>query len=170
VRGVADHDRGYGELDDDPIGGVMTSEHWVGIQRRGFVPRGEDPIVDLVVALHVRRLLSSRDDEYERAAYDEAESVIASLLAETGLIREVADDADAVTNVCDVLSFEFCFESSSEREVRGYRIAVDGAGAIALDPWPLVVSRLPGLVTAYESDGYPERLVPVVVPFDVRPA
>src|SRR6476661_2566261 len=55
VRGVADHDRGYGERDCDPIGGVMGSERWVEIQRRGFTPRGEDAVVDLVVALHVRR-------------------------------------------------------------------------------------------------------------------
>jgi hypothetical protein len=39
VRGVADHDRGYGEHDSDEIGAV-ESERWVAIQRAGFEPRG----------------------------------------------------------------------------------------------------------------------------------
>src|ERR687886_932448 len=57
VRGVALHDRGYGELDADGIGEV-ASERWLELQRRSFTPRGEDPVVDLVVALHVHRLVA----------------------------------------------------------------------------------------------------------------
>ena len=56
VRGVADHDRGYDEHDDAEIG-VVENASWVEIQRSGFAPRGVDAVVDLVVALHVRRLL-----------------------------------------------------------------------------------------------------------------
>lgn len=160
VRGVADHDRGYGELDDDPIGGVMSEEHWLGIQRRGFAPHGEDAVVDLVVAMHVRRLIG------EGEAFDEIDTLIPSLCEAAGVTRDVADAADAITNVCDVISFEFCFEQPNERDVRGYRIAVDGEGGIEVDPWPFAASRLLGLVTAFEADGYPERLVPVVTPFE----
>jgi hypothetical protein len=169
VRGVADHDRGYGEHDDDPIGGELTSEHWVAIQRRGFAPRGEDAVVDLVVALHVRRLLSSRDDEHERAAYAEVDALLPELLAAAGVSREDAEAADVVTNVCDRISFAFCFEEPDEGEVRGYSYRVDGEGLVELHPWPLSVPRHVGLVTAYEADGYPLRLVPVVVPFEVGP-
>jgi hypothetical protein len=158
VRGVADHDRGYGELDDDPIGGV-SEERWLGIQRRGFAPRGEDAIVDLVVALHVRRLIG------EGAAYDEADAVVAALLDETGVSREQADAADAITNVCDVISFLFCFEEPAERALRGHRIDVDGQGRFAIDPWPFDVPALAGRVPAFEADGYPKRLVPVEVAF-----
>lgn len=158
VRGVADHDRGYGERDDDPIGGT-DDERWLEIQRRGFAPRGEDPVVDLVVALHVRRLIG------EGEAYAEADAVVESLLAETGLTREQADAADAVTNVCDVISLLFCFEEPAARELRGFRVAVDGQGRFEIDPWPFDVSVLKGLVTAFEADGYPQRLAPVVVPF-----
>src|SRR4051794_17071072 len=169
VRGVADHDRGYGELDADEIGAV-ESERWAGIQRRGFAPRGEDPVVDLVVALHVRRLLASQDDEHERAAYAEVDALLPSLCAAAGVSASEADAADAVTNVCDRIGFAFCFEEPASGEVRGTRYRLDGRGSIELDPWPLVVPRLLGLVTAFEADGYPTRLVPVVVPFDVRPA
>jgi hypothetical protein len=70
--------------------------------------------------------------------------------------------------VCDVISFEFCFEKSSERDVRGFRIRLDGLGRIEVDPWPFAVPRLLGLVTAFEQDGYPNRLRPVSVPFDAQ--
>jgi hypothetical protein len=164
VRGVADHDRGYGELDVHDIDTVDDVE-WVAVQRRGFAPRGEDVVVDLVAALHVRRLLSRNDAD----ATAEADEVIASLLSLAGVTREQADAADAITNVCDVISFEFCFESPSERDVRGHRVVLDGLGGVTVDPWPFRLPELAGLVTAYEAEGYPERLVPVVVPYSVRP-
>jgi hypothetical protein len=169
VRGVADHDRGYGEHDDDGIGDV-SSERWTEIQRRGFTPRGEDTVVDLVVALHVRRLLSSRADEFERRAYDEVDTLLPKLLAEAGVTVEEAEAADAITNVCDMVAFWFCFEAPKRGELRGVAFDLDGQGAIVLDPWPLAVPRFVGLVTAFEADRYPERLVPVVTPFEVKKA
>src|SRR5512143_1318373 len=57
VHGVATHDRGYGELDADPIGGVAM-ERWLVIQRAGIEAQG-DAIVDLVVAMHSFRLVST---------------------------------------------------------------------------------------------------------------
>jgi len=168
VRGVADHDRGYGEHDADEIGSV-ESERWAGIQRRGFTPSGEDPVVDLVVALHVRRLLSSQSNEHERAAYAEADTLLPSLLERAGVSSDEAARADAITNVCDRVAFAFCFEEPDEGEVRGFRYALDGRGGIELDPWPLGVPRLVGLVTGFDADGYPARLVPVVTPFALRP-
>lgn len=169
VRGVADHDRGYGEHDNDEIG-VVESARWVEIQRRGFRPRGEDAVVDLVVALHIRRLLSPPEDELEVAALAELDELLPGLVAAAGVTREEADAADAVTNVCDRIAFLFPFEEAATGEVRGIAYELDGNGSVVLDPWPLAVPRLPGLVTAYEADGYPGRLVPVVVPFDIRPA
>jgi hypothetical protein len=166
VRGVADHDRGYGEHDSDEIG-VVESERWVSIQRRGFTMQSGDAVVDLIAAMHVRRLLSSQDDEYERAAFAEVDALVPSLLRAAGVSAECAEQADAITNVCDRIAFLFCFEEPSQGEVRGIAYALDGHGMITLDPWPLDVPRLVGLVTAYDADGYPERLVPVVVPFDV---
>ena len=162
VRGVADHDRGYGEHDDDPIGEV-SEERWLEIQRRGFATRGEDAVVDLVVAMHVRRLIGEGD------AYDEASAVVSSLLDELGLTPEQAETVDAITHVCDVTSFLFCFEEAASSDLRGFHVEVDGEGGVTVDPWPFSLPRLTGLVTAFERDGYPGRLVPVVVPYDVRP-
>jgi hypothetical protein len=159
VRGVADHDRGYGELDDDDLE-TVADDRWIEIQRRGFAPRGEDPVVDLVVALHVRRLVGEpRDPGFE--------AELPAILAAAGVDEEQAEAADGITNVCDRLAFLFPFEEPESGEVRGFDYTLDGRGAMTLDPWPLAVPRLVGLVTAYEADGYPARLVPVVVPFDL---
>src|SRR5437763_10962190 len=56
VRGVALHDRGYGELDTDEIG-VVPRGRWLKIQLAGFGVHDEDPVVDVVASLHVRRLV-----------------------------------------------------------------------------------------------------------------
>jgi hypothetical protein len=169
VRGVADHDRGYGEHDADEIGAV-DSETWVAIQRRGFTARSGDPVVDVVASMHIRRLLSSRDNEHERAAFAEVDALLPSLLDAAGVTAEEAEQADAITNVCDRIALLFCFEEPSEGSVRGIAYSLDGLGSITFDPWPLDVRRLVGLVTAFEADGYPERLLPVVVPFDLTPS
>src|SRR5690349_12580954 len=83
VRGVALHDRGYGELDVDGIGEVAP-ERWLEIQRRGFEPRGEDPVVDLVVALHVRRLVGRGSDDARKALAAELDAALPDLLARAG--------------------------------------------------------------------------------------
>lgn len=169
VRGVADHDRGYGEHDNDEIGAVDNA-HWVEIQRRGFKPRGEDPVVDLVVALHIRRLMTPPDDDLETAARAEIEELLPALLKAAAVSAKDAEAADGVTSVCDRLAFVFPFEEPASGDVRGISYQLDGLGAVMLEPWPLNIPWLSGLLTAFEADGYPERLAPVVVPFDIRPA
>jgi hypothetical protein len=169
IDGVADHDRGYGEHDVAEIG-VVDSLPWVEIQRAGFMPRGKDAVVDLVVALHVRRLLSPPEDEHEAAALAELDGHLPTLLSAADVDREDADRADAITNVCDRIAFELPFEAPASGEVRGIAYNLDGQGIVELRPWPLGVPVLRGLVPAFEADGYPERLVPVVVPFELRPA
>jgi hypothetical protein len=150
VRGVADHDRGYGELDNDELGAIET-EPWVAIQRRGFA------------------LLSSQNDEHELSAFAEVDELIPSLLDAAGASVDEADTADRITNVCDRIALLFCIEEPADGEIRGYAYTLDGVGGITIDPWPLAVPRLVGLVAGYAADGYPERLVPVVTPFDARP-
>lgn len=53
--------------------------------------------------------------------------------------------------------------------MRGISFRLDGLGTVELDPWPLGVPSLSGLVPAFEADGYPERLAAVTVPFELRP-
>ncbi len=107
-----------GEHDVAEIGAVDDA-HWVEIQRAGFRPRGESAVVDLVAALHIRRLLSPPENELEAAALDELEGLLPALVSLAGVGRDDADAADAVTNVCDRIAFAFPFEEPESGEVRG---------------------------------------------------
>ena len=138
-------------------------DRWLEIQRNGFRPRGVDPIVDLVVALHVRRLVGDEPAGHEMAAQ------LPAIHAAAGVSEADGQAADVITNVCDMIAFDFCFEEPESGSVAGIHSQIDGLGGVELDPWPLGVPRLVGLVTAYEADGYPDRLEPVVVPFEIRP-
>jgi uncharacterized protein DUF3891 len=175
VTAVALHDRGYAPLDTDGIGEIAPAR-WLQIQRESFRPRGEDDLVDLLVAMHVRRLIGwSRD----ATVADELAATVDELRARAAVSPEDADAADLITNMCDRIAFDFCFEEPAEGRLdlpaaaRGERIgvgyAVNGDGAIEIDPWPLDVPRLGGLLVAFEADTYPVELAPTIVPYEVVP-
>ena len=157
VRGVTLHDRGYGELDADPLGEV-SPERWSEIQTRGFRARSGDAVTDLVVALHIRRLIG---DDREHA------SLARMIDEELGNVSAAARAADAVTELCDRLAFAFCFEEPAAGAAGGIAFEFDGEQRITLDPWPLAVPELRGVVGGFAADGYPERLDPVVAIFHV---
>lgn len=168
VRGVTLHDRGYGERDIDQIG-VVGPERWVEIQRRGFGERSGDAVVDLVVALHIRRLIGDDEHPARIALAHEIEAALPELRAAAAVDEEQARVADGVTEVCDRLSFVFCSGEAVDGEVRGIRYRYDGAETIVLDPWPLAVPWLRGVVGGFTAHGYPTRLIPVVELFRLEP-
>src|SRR5207237_1278849 len=97
VRGVALHDRGYGELDTHEIGGVPR-ERWLDIQRAGFGAQDDDPVVDVVASLHIRRLVR------EGPLHEEMSEALPALLDRASVSMQGAEAADAVTNLCDRIS------------------------------------------------------------------
>ena len=178
VTGVALHDRGYGEHDADEIGAV-PSGRWLAIQRASFAPTGVDTVVDLVVAMHVRRLVSHATDHAARAALTEMDDGITALREAAAVSKEDAAAADRITDLCDRVSFDFCLEQpgSGSTGVVGadggtiaVRYEVDGHGTIVLDPWPLEARTVSGVLLAYAADAYPRVLDPVVTPFRIEPA
>jgi hypothetical protein len=46
---------------------------------------------------------------------------------------------------------------------------VDGHGGISLEPWPLDLPSVSGIILGFEAERYPDQLEPVVVPFHTRP-
>jgi hypothetical protein len=173
VAGVTLHDRGYGQLDVDPVGGEMPVERWAELQLLGAAPRGADPVVDLVAALHVHRLIGDGREPVLAAARARIGALLPGLREAAGVGEAQALEADRVTDLCDRAAFVFCFERPADGavDVAGGRVAyaVDGAGLVELSPWPLAVPAVDGLILGYEADGYPGELEPVVVPFAVRP-
>jgi hypothetical protein len=165
VAGVLWHDRGYPPLDADGIG-EMPPERWAALMRAGFEPETADPVVDHMARMHIHRL--ARNARPELAA--ELEPALPASLARSGMTAEEAAAADAVTELYDMVAFDFCLEEPASGTVSGVTYEVDGEGGITLDPWPLVPVELDGFVTAFRGEGYPDRPAPVIVPFSARPA
>lgn len=164
VAGVLWHDRGYPALDTDGIG-EMDPERWRAVMRAGFEPETADPVVDHLVRLHIHRL--TRSAALDVAA--ELEPALAGSLARSGLTAEEAAAADAVTELYDMVAFDFCLEEPASGSVTGIAYEIDGQGAITLDPWPLIPAELDGFIAAFLTEGYPDRPAPVIVPFSARP-
>lgn len=160
VRGVALHDRGYGELDEDEIGAVDPGR-WLGIQRRGFGARVDDPVVDLIVSLHVARLVGDDDPSFR----DE----LPPLLARAGVDNATAAAADRITNLCDRISFDVCLEQPEEGSLGEITYACDGSNRVSVDPWPFDAGRFRVLLVGYRTDGYPHTLDRVVEPIVFAP-
>jgi uncharacterized protein DUF3891 len=169
VRGVAEHDRGYGELDDDPIGGV-AEERWLDIQRRGLAIRDGDAVVDVVAAFHIRRLVGDEGSELRRAAAGEFDGIVAERLETAGVARADAEAADVVTNLCDRIAFDLSCETETSGTVGGFTYTTSRDGVATIAPWPLGERELDVTVTGYEADGYPRELRPLPRTFRVRPA
>jgi Protein of unknown function (DUF3891) len=161
IRGVALHDRGYGELDEDEIGAVEQSR-WLEIQRRGFGARDDDPIVDLIVSLHVARLVGDDDPSFREG--------LPALLARANVDEATATAADRITNLCDRISFDVCLEQPEEGSLHGIHYASDGEGRVTVDPWPFAPERFGVLLVGYRADGYPRTLDRVVEPIAFAPA
>ncbi len=178
VLGVAEHDRGYAEHDADEIGN-LSAGRWLAIQQRGFAATHDDAVVDLVVGLHVRRLVSSGRDHETSGVLAAMDAEVRALVRAAGVSAADARAADRVTDLCDRISFDFCLEepaSGSVEVVRAdgtatvVRYVLDGHGAVTLEPWPLTVERLTGTVQAFAAERYPDDLEPVPTPFVIQPA
>jgi Protein of unknown function (DUF3891) len=161
IRGVALHDRGYGELDEDEIGGVERG-HWLDIQRRGFGARDDDPVVDVIVSLHVARLVGDDDPSLRDR--------LPALLARASVDEETAVAADRITNLCDRISFDVCLEQPEEGSLDEIHYAYDGSNRVTVEPWPFSPERFGVLLVGYRADGYPRTLDRVVEPIAFAPA
>ena len=82
---------------------------------------------------------------------------------------------DRITNLCDRIAFDFCFEAPAEGEVPIFphnasdeAIVVryrTEAGVITVDPWPFGVDHHTGYLVGYQLDKYPVVLEPVLLPY-----
>jgi hypothetical protein len=142
----------------------LPFESWVrgvAVHDPAVEPQAGDPVVDLVVPMHVQRLA---DDSNELDAH------VPERLADAGVEPADAAAADVITDLCDTLSFTFCFEEPASGSVGSFSYTVGADGSATLAPWPLSVPELTETVVGYRADGYPERLDPVERVFRIAPA
>ena len=177
VLGMGSHDRGYGYLDNHPIGGMDESE-WFPIARRTFYMPCSDVIADTIVKYHFRRLAEHDDSPQRKALTAEFSKGIDEHLKEYNLSEELFDRIDRITNLCDSLSFSLCFEVPASGEISIFpRNGEDTEvtvkyhvedGLLSVAPWPFSVDGYEGYLLAYQSEGYPETLDPVVLGYELR--
>jgi len=177
VAGIGGHDRGYGYIDNWPIGG-MDEETWNDIARRGFAMQCSDPVADLIAKYHVRRLAGYSDLPSRKAMDAEFSAKIAETLVAHGLSQDVFDRIDRITNLCDMISFAFCFEEESTGTVEIFprncgenqpiKVEYKVSGSrIDCSPWPFTVEEYSGYITAFRAEGYPATLDPVILPYQL---
>jgi hypothetical protein len=177
IAGMGLHDRGYGYLDNNPIGGMDDSD-WFPIARRTFYMPCPDVVADTIVKYHFRRLAGHDDSPDRKALTAEFSDAIDGQLTEHNLSKELFDRLDRITDLCDSLSFSFCFDvpasgnisifphNGKDTEVTvKYRVE---DGVISASPWPFSVDHYEGYLVAYQLDGYPERLDPVILTYELR--
>lgn len=174
ILGMGLHDRGYGYLDNSPIGG-MRDEEWQVIARRGFYMDGSDPVADAIVKFHIRRLASHGTTDIRKALFAEFSQGVDEHLQRHNFSRLLFDRTDRITDLLDSLSFEFCFDipasgrinifprNGEDKEVTVEYQVKDGE--ITVSPWTFSVDEHVGYLVAYQLDGYPERLDPVMLPY-----
>ena len=177
VKGVTFHDRGYGLIDNAPIDGVPVAE-WLAIQKRGIDERYDDATADIVALLHIRRLLNLDPTPERQTLMARADERIEARLTETTHTRAQFVTADRITRFCDDLAFHFSFENvravthqvhqQPDGELVEITSRIESGGLIRVDPWPFSVSRFGGFVIAYQAAGYPDRLEPLLVDFQVE--
>ncbi len=177
IAGMGLHDRGYGYLDNSPIGG-MRDEEWEVIARRGFSMPCSDVVADTIVKYHFRRLASDGASEIRKALYAEFSRAIDEHLKQHNLSKTLFDRIDRITDLCDRLSFEFCFEApafgsisifprnNEDKEVTVQYHVEDGE--INITPWPFSVDEHRGYLVAYQKDGYPEKLDPAILSYRLK--
>ena len=175
VQGVTFHDWHYGVVDNLAIG-ESTEEDWLGIVAKGIKYWFDDAVTDIVVKLHIRRLLSSQVSAARESLLDQIEDRIAVRLPQTPFSREQFERIDRITKFCDQLAFDFCFEvpmqatlpvfvdekASKETNIT-YEIKLESQ--ISITPWPISVNAFGGFIVGYDQQGYPKTLKPKIIQF-----
>jgi hypothetical protein len=174
--GVGLHDRAYGPLDNLPIG-ELPEEEWLALTRRGFEMTWSDPIADLITKMHLKRLVSYGNAPARQALAAEMAQAIRVQIQRSGLRAAVFERIDRITNLCDRIAFDVCFEAPAKGDVRIFprndrdeeivvRYQIED-GAIQVAPWPFTIDSHTGYLVGYQLDGYPTLLEPVMLRYQL---
>jgi len=174
IAGMGQHDRGYGYLDNSPVGG-MTDEEWLPIARRTFSMPCSDVVADTIVKYHFRRLANHGNTELRQALAAEFARSLDEHVRQHNLSAKLFERLDRITNLCDMISFSLCFDVPASGEISIFprndqeteanvKFHVED-GVIHVDPWPFSVDSHQGYLVAYRKEGYPEVTDPVVLPY-----
>jgi len=139
-----------------------------------------DPMADAIIKLHLKRLVSWDTSDERQALLAEMEQAIQQQMQQYSLSRQEFERTDRLTNFCDRVSFDFCFEQPIQGAVTLFpkkdseepipvRYRID-AGEIQVDPWPFSVETYANYLIGYDLQGYPTQLNPVLITYRVARA
>jgi hypothetical protein len=179
LTGIGLHDRAYGPLDNLPIG-ELAQDEWLALTRKGFDMKWADPLADVIAKMHLQRLASYGKSPARQAEASVMAEIIAALVAQYGLDAALLARIDRITDLCDSIAFDFCFETPAQgamyvlpRNNGGEEVEMRywvGEGTIRVDPWPFSVEGYRGYLVGYQLEGYPEVLEPVLVTYELAGA
>lgn len=175
AMGVALHDWGHGFFDTNEIGAMdnETRVRSMGNLAHAHLP---DPIAETIMQFHALRLMGTEP------LYDELRPIldkrIEANLERMGIARAPFEWADRITNLVDMISFDFCFgepirsgepvfATLADQEQTEVTYEIDPNGRITLDPWPLSVASLSGYILGYQADQYPEKQMPTMIRYEI---
>lgn len=177
VAGVALHDFGHGYLDTNEIG-LMDDDLSYKVDSAIVNSTLADPIADAVAHFHILRLLNNHSEWHD--LIHKCEEIILDDIKLSGISREKYRWADRITEICDFLSFDFCFNKPSDRVCKvspkrsdnktvDLRFIFDGNETIIIDPWPLKVNSYQGYILGYIGTDYPHNLQPMLKKYALMP-
>ncbi|MFG0258296.1 MAG: DUF3891 family protein [Phycisphaerales bacterium JB043] len=186
VAGVTLHDWHYGVQDTLSLDAEHVSRRdeetwrdWVAVHARSSELRMDDPIVEIVAKMHIRRLLDDVDRDDAERVRRTLESRIDELIASSAIPRQRFEWADHITRACDLLAFYLFREdhTSGEFEVPTRAGSLEtiqmryemGIGTdIRVDPWPFDRDAIELNYVAYDRDSYPSTQRPVMMRLGVH--
>lgn len=177
VMGVALHDFGHGYLDTHELG-AMDDDLSYKVDSSLVNVKLPNPIADAVAHFHILRLF--RNYSHWPDLIDICEERILNDIKLSGISKKKFIWADRITEFCDVLSFDFCFdkpkdlicEVSPKRaniKTVSVRFKFDGDETVYIDPWPLKVDGYQGYILGYASNNYPNDLEPIIRKYVLLP-
>jgi len=175
MMGVALHDWGYGLTDNLPIGDTSEAD-WLEVTRKGLRKTFEHPVTDIIVKLHLRRLLGFKQSETREKMIAELDETIGRRLSDSEHSLREFEWADRITNLCDFIAFYFAFEQPFDKifavsprrqtdERKNIQVVYDGNNEINIQPWPFCLPEYQGFIYGYRQEDYPDVLRPVLLPF-----
>lgn len=166
IRAVQTHDRGYPQFDRLPING-LPEEDWLDVQRQGFEHPEGDATVDILVKMHLHRIVLYNRTPSRLAYAEEMQSSIDELRKKVPYSEADLENADQIMCFCDSLSYDFCLNNYVERsfEVPSTRLTYKTDDIlIQITPWPFDLEVLQGSIKGYQD--YREESVEV--PFRIE--
>jgi hypothetical protein len=177
IKAVYFHDRGFGTFDNLPVGQMSQKDHYE-VLKRSFYEDCDDIRANLSIKYHVLRLISYSNTKEAQNLLEKFKKEIRIYEKSHNLNTAEFKDLDLIMDLCDSISFDFCFQKESNQtynmpstfkalgfESIFYKIKPENH--IELHPWPFKAPSIKGELISYKKESFPEKRNPVILKFNI---